>query len=411
MKVKSLIAAVAVGLGLIPASLADVALPATITRRGDLKNAESVFVNTCAGTVAFLGGSITEGRGYSAKVMNYLRTKYPQCAFTEINAGISSTCSDTGAFRVQEDVLSKRKVDLFFVEFAVNDDQDGHFTEEHARRGMEGIVRQVRAANPACDIVMIHFVNPGELKTIRGGGTPIPYAAHESVAAQYGVPTVNIGAELARLIAAGTWTWGKYGVDGNGHPTAEGGRMAADRICDLLNAEWTGGVRANPVDHALPAMLDPMSYSKGGRIPLGNAVLGNGWNLSLPNWASIEGNKRGRYTADPILWSETPGSEFTLAFTGTAAGAFVTSFCWEVGALAVSVDGGAFITRRMISTWSYSLHYPMTVMLVDDLAYGAHTLTVRLVEDHKDAYDRTQANRAGGKVARIHALCVNGMVP
>ena len=383
----------------------------TIVRRDSIKNAEAVFTNTGKGTVAFLGGSITEGGGYRNAVMDYLRQRFPSCAFTEVAAGISSTCSDTGAFRVQRDVLSKGRIDLFFVEFAVNDDQDGHFTEEHSIRGMEGIVRQVREANPACDIVMVHFVNPGELQTIQAGETPIPYAAHEKVAAQYGVPTVSIGAELAQLIAAGTWTLEKYSNDGNGHPTAEGGQMAAGKICDLLAAEWTGEVLAETADHTLPEMLDEASYAKGGQVPLRAAVLGSGWNLSLPDWNSIEGNKRAAYVQDPILWSETPGSEFTLSFTGTAAGAFVTSFFKDVGALEVSVDGGAFVTRRMISTWSYNLHYPMTVMLADGLPYGEHTLTVRLAEDHKDAFDRTQDNRAGGRVARIHALCVNGEVP
>ena len=40
--------------------------------------------------------------------------KYPQTKFTFINAGISSTCSTTGAFRLVRDVISKGPIDLFF---------------------------------------------------------------------------------------------------------------------------------------------------------------------------------------------------------------------------------------------------------------------------------------------------------
>lgn len=369
------------------------------------KNAESVFVREGKGTVAFLGGSITEMGGYRPRVMNRLRQKFPKCAFTEIAAGVSSTCSDTGAFRLQRDVLSKGKPDLFFVEFAVNDDQDGHFTEEHAIRGMEGIVRQVRTANPCCDIVMVFFVNRGELKTLQEGKTPIPYAAHAKVAAQYGVPTVNVGAELARLIAAGEWTWEMYGSE---HPLAAGNDLAAELVWKQLSSDWTGDVLEKPVAHELPPMLDKASYSQGHYVPLETAVRGAGWNLSLPDWKSIEGAKRGQYCKDPVLWSDTPGSTFTFAFTGTAAGAFVTSYFKDAGALEVSVDGGAPTVCPLVSTWSYMLHYPMTVTLAEGLADKPHTLTVRLVEDHKDASRREQPNRAGGRVARIHALCVNG---
>ena len=48
-------------------------------------------------------------------------------ANAESSIRIASTCSTTGAFRLRDDVLIKGPVDLFFIEFAVNDDQDaGH---------------------------------------------------------------------------------------------------------------------------------------------------------------------------------------------------------------------------------------------------------------------------------------------
>ena len=59
-----------------------------------------------------------------------------------------ATVARPGAFRLKEDVLSHGVPDLFIVEAVVNDDQNGHFTQEHSIRGMEGTVRHVLARNP-----------------------------------------------------------------------------------------------------------------------------------------------------------------------------------------------------------------------------------------------------------------------
>ena len=45
-------------------------------------------------------------------------------------------------------------LDMLFVEFAVNDDQDGDQGYNDALRGMEGIIAQARKHNPNIDIVL-----------------------------------------------------------------------------------------------------------------------------------------------------------------------------------------------------------------------------------------------------------------
>src|SRR6185312_10434682 len=95
-----------------------------VHRRGSLTNSRLYFEKKKVGHVVFLGGSITEMNGYRPLVCDYLRKRFPQTKFTFTNAGIASTCSTTGAFRLASDVLDKGPVDLLFVEFAVNDDQD-----------------------------------------------------------------------------------------------------------------------------------------------------------------------------------------------------------------------------------------------------------------------------------------------
>ncbi len=94
-------------------------------------------------TVAAIGGSITAGAsaksfatgGNNAKeftealggencwfnrMVDYLRTRFPQTKINAVNAGIGATPSFLGTFRLEEMVLS-HKPDLVTVEFSVND--------------------------------------------------------------------------------------------------------------------------------------------------------------------------------------------------------------------------------------------------------------------------------------------------
>ena len=60
-------------------------------------------------------------------------------------------------------MLKKGKIDLLFEEAAVNDLAIGRTADEQMR-GMEGIVRHARTANPDVDIVMMHFACPTKLE-------------------------------------------------------------------------------------------------------------------------------------------------------------------------------------------------------------------------------------------------------
>ena len=179
--------------------------------RGNFLTSHFSFTARKKGHVAFIGGSITAMNGYRPMLCSFLQKRFPETKFTFTNAGISSTCSTSGAFRLQRDVLSKGPVDLFFIEYAVNDDQDAAHARRECLRGMEGILRQVRAHNPMADIVITHFVNPGMLKTVGQGKEPVSSGAHEDVAKHYGVSTIHLVREVDRLIAAGELTWRKFG--------------------------------------------------------------------------------------------------------------------------------------------------------------------------------------------------------
>ena len=180
---------------LIAASVAFVSADDKLNRnvilRGSYANSQLQFDQLKTGRVAFMGGSITQMNGYRPMVAGWLQKRFPETKFDFINTGISSTCSTTGAFRLPSEVLALGKIDLFFIEFAVNDDQDAGHASRECVRGMEGIIRQARKAQPNMDIVVTHFVNPGMLEQLREGKMPLSMAAHEKVLKAYNVATLE----------------------------------------------------------------------------------------------------------------------------------------------------------------------------------------------------------------------------
>src|SRR5258708_1950660 len=104
-------------------------------------------------TVGFLGGSITFNPGWRDKVCAYLTARFPETDFRFIEAGIPSLGSLPHAFRVQQDLLDSGRIDLLFLEAAVNDRVNGTDSLTQVRC-LEGIVTHARKPNPGLDIII-----------------------------------------------------------------------------------------------------------------------------------------------------------------------------------------------------------------------------------------------------------------
>ena len=347
---------------------------ANVHPRGTLDNSRIQF-ESGKGHVAFLGGSITEMEGYRPLVCDILRKRFPKCAFTFTNAGIASTCSTTGAFRLADDVLAKGPVDLLFVEFAVNDDQDAGHARRECIRGLEGILRHVRAHNPAADIVVTHFVNEGMLKDFAAGRTPLAVAAHEAVAEYYRVSSVDLAKEVGERIAASKLTWKEYG---GVHPAKPGNALCAGLIAGLLDGAWKDPAPKAKVDHPRPKKpLDEGNYESGRFLGIETAKVSKGWTAEVPDWKKIPGECRNRFATATLFCATAAGAELTLGFEGRTVGAYLLAGP-DAGIVEASVDGGAFATIDLYHRFSGGLHYPRTVVFATDLAAGKHTLTLRM---------------------------------
>ena len=344
--------------------------------RGSLENSRIQFEKNKKGHVAFIGGSITQMNGYRPMVSEDLKKRFPNTKFTFTNAGISSTCSTSGAFRLEEHVLKTGPVDLFFIEFAVNDDQDAGLARRECMRGMEGIIRRARQHNPNMDIVITHFVNPGMLKKLQSGKEPLTMESHEKVAEHYGVPTIHLAQEVADQIKAETMTWKKFGGT---HPKPPGNRLCADLIQEMLESAWKGELVADAgKPHPIPGkVIDSGHYGNGRFIDIKSAKLAKGWTVSVPEWGKLKGGKRGQFTNIPILWTEKADSELTLEFEGRAVGAYILAGP-DAGIVAASVDDGPAEKHQLFHRFSRGLHYPRTVMFETDLKPGKHVLKLQM---------------------------------
>lgn len=369
-----------------------------IHQRSNLTNCRVQFERKGTGHVAFIGGSITEMNGYRPRMVEILKKRFPKTTFTFTDAGISSTGSTTGAFRLKDHVLDKGPVDLFFIESAVNDDQDAAHAPRECLRGMEGLVRHTRMHNPSADIVITYFVNEGMLKMLQDGKTPIPMAAHEKVAKHYGVSVIHLAKEVADQVNAGKLTWKKFGGT---HPGPYGNDMCAKMIDDLMAAAWADPLPSDAVKTPYPMPESPLeegSYFNARFVHPDEARIVKSFVVSVPDWKALPGGKRGRFTKLKMLHADKTGAEFTLDFTGRAVGAYVLAGP-DAGIAETSIDGGPFKQTDLLHRYSRGLHYPRTVMFATDLEPGKHTLRLRIAA--------TKNTASKGTAIRILELCVN----
>ena len=167
--------------------------------RGGLPNFFAKLERGDTVRIAYLGGSITAQDGWRPKTLRWFQEQYPKARVSEINAAVGGTGSDLGVYRLRHDVL-EHKPDLIFVEFAVN---DSGAAPERIHRSMEGIVRQAWQDNPATDFCYVYTIAGSMLDTLKAGKLPRSAAAMEELAAYYGIPSINMGLEVARLEKAG----------------------------------------------------------------------------------------------------------------------------------------------------------------------------------------------------------------
>ena len=357
------------------------------THRSNLDNAFLKFEKEKAGRVVFLGGSITHNSGWRDSVSSFIQEKFPDTDFDFINAGIPSMGSTPGAFRFERDVLKNGNVDLLFLEAAVNDDTNKTGSDEIIR-GMEGIVRHAKTANPGCDIVIMYFVDPGKMDNYRDGKVPEVIQLHDKVAEHYNISTINLAKEVTERIDAGEFTWENDFKDL--HPSPFGQNIyylsMKQFIADELKSTISDG---KIVSWELPEPLDKYSYSNGILVEPNPPKPIKGWDF-VENWNPEEAKgTRENYVNVPMLVGDYPGKIIKFQFKGNAVGIAVAAGP-DAGIIEYSVDDSRWQKQDLYTQWSKNLYLPWFYTLNPGLKNRKHTLQIRLTGDKNSESEGTK---------------------
>jgi sialidase-1 len=271
--------------------------------RNNLNNSFNKLNRGKNAKVAFLGGSITYNPGWRDSTSAFIQNTFPNTDIEFIAAGIPSMGSTPGAFRLDRDILSKGKIDLLFVEAAVNDPTNGRSDTEQIR-AMEGILRHARKNNPHIDIVTMYFVDPNKMKEYNAGKTPEVIQNHEVAANHYQVSSINLAKEVTDRINAGEFSWEEDFKDL--HPSPFGQIIYYNSIRALLDAVWLSQKEVKSKRHPMPGKIDRFCYDRGELVSIEKVSITSGWEI-IPSWNPKEGERtRPGYVNVPMLCADEP---------------------------------------------------------------------------------------------------------
>lgn len=341
--------------------------------------------------VGYFGGSITAQPGWRVKTLAHFQKTWPQAKISEINAAIGGTGSDLGVCRLQQDMLAQ-KPDLLFVEFAVN---DGGAQPEQIIRCMEGIVRQAWRALPECDICFVYTLTESLAPALMDGQFQRSASAMESVADHYGIPTIHMGLEVAKLAKEGKLLWKAklpkteeekktvgdkfvFAPD-SVHPHVETGHeLYLQAIVRSLQPITTAS--GKPAAHTLVAALNANNYEKANLAPITAAHLSSG--ITALDTKTDDFGKRWASRLPNLHAGSKPGETITFKFKGTRCALYdiVGPDCGQV--IVTLDDKPAKIVPRFDAYCTY--HRLSTLTLGDGLPDTLHTVKIEIHPDQPD---------------------------
>ncbi|MCX6951067.1 MAG: GDSL-type esterase/lipase family protein [Verrucomicrobia bacterium] len=342
-------------------------------------------------TIAYFGGSITAQPGWRPKTLAHFRQAFPDAKFHEINAAIGGTGSDLGVFRLKQDVLD-RHPDLVLVEFAVN---DGGASPEQIFRCMEGIVSQIWRAAPDCDIGFVYTLTEALAPAMLEGNFQRSASAMERIADHYGIPSIHLAMEVARLAKDGRLVWKAplpktdaekaalgdkvvFAPDAV-HPYPETGHeLYLQAVVRSLGPVRAASGPARP--HRLGAPYVAANYERAQLLPLSAATLSAGF-VPLDPRADPFG-KRWADRLPAVYRATQAGGTVTFRFKGTRC-AIYDVIGPDGGQVRVTLDDRPPETRARFDAYC-TYHRLSTFLIGTELPDTVHTVKIELLGEPLD---------------------------
>lgn len=201
-------------------------------------------------SVAYFGGSITEGAGaekveesYANLVTDKLKKDNQGTRISTAYAGLGGTSSAVGVMRYDRNVVMALgdTPDLLFIEFAVND-----YEEPTDGKAYEGLIRKALSDNPDTAVVLVFSVFQSKWNM---QDKYIPLGSY------YGLPMVSIKKAVDYAYGEKELTDAKYFSD-EYHPTSFGHSIMAD----CINYMFEQAKAADPSTIVEKTELPPARY-------------------------------------------------------------------------------------------------------------------------------------------------------
>lgn len=347
-------------------------------------------------TIGFIGEGATAGNGASrpgkefrSLIGFWLRDQYPKAQIEIIDAAVPGTGSLYATLRLRRDLLAS-KPDLVFIEFALSDSTENEII---VRKSVEGMLRQMLVVPQPPEIVMLYPASPDKI---------VPTDASKSMAARYGIPTIDLQAAIRPQIESGTLAtstiWPRNQTPA-GALTDAGHRFYAEQIIEFLKRQ--SNLPSTPIVRNIPPPVVSDELNYGELRALAESRLdsvrgdgrGDGWKKERndnPHFPSL------------LLVSDRPGATIETYFEGTVVGlTFVKGR--SAGMIEVLIDGQpAPAPLKMVDCYDERTG-PGTAIIAGGLGLGEHKLTIRLLPGRNP--------RSRGQEVRLGYLIVGGQRP
>jgi len=315
-------------------------------------------------TIAYLGGSITEGslatpkttRCYAYLSAQLFAEKFmPDAAQLKyVNAGISGTPSLLGITRLEQDVL-RHQPDIVFVEFAVNDNGD-----LFSQGVYESLLRKLLTSESEPAVILI-------FTGLSGGNS---CQAHMSMLGKYyDLGMISVKDAIWPEIQQGNMQWRDYSTD-YAHPTNEGHAFIADAVghyFDLAAAQ-------QPQAYVMPANVrvgNYLEYLENIRSGDSRIVSEGAFPFAAVSCYSYRQGwwHRGMVDGTEPLTLQVEGTRMTIAFKQMNDQKWGSAEVWVDGERKLTLPGYASNAWGNVQT-----------QLVSFGSDGAHTVEIRMAE-------------------------------
>lgn len=330
---------------------------------GDMTRMADVFQKAQNGddiTVAYIGGSITEGYNagttefYAKTCTDLLQGYFPDITVTGVNAGISGTPSLLGNLRLERDVLSADP-DIVFVEFAVNDGQEADY-----KNAYESLVRTLLTQEKDIAVVLLFTV-------LDSGYTCQEHMS--KIGANYDLPMISVHDSVYEEIEAGRMTWQDYSND-QSHPNDYGHKCITDFVDNYYQKVLP--VVSENVGEVSKELPDPVFSAKYMNMHYMDSATMDGVELDGFEQYDTHGSFHNGW-----MYRGTDGG--SMKFTvdcSVLEMVFKANNSDKYGTADIYVDGEK--VKSVVSNMSDGWNNPVTAYLIDNDSSAEHTVEIRM---------------------------------